>query len=103
MLDISTIAEFMVQLDRGYGIGYLAPCSKLDIERNKMSELPSRSVTFLFNDVQDSTRLWEKYPADMRQVLKRHDEIIEGLAQNAFSDTEDRSPGTVRKEEFMIL
>ncbi len=46
-----------------------------------MSNLPSGTVTFLFTDVQDSTRLWEKYPADMRQALKRHDEIIESLAQ----------------------
>ncbi len=46
-----------------------------------MAELPSGTVTFLFADVQDSTRLWEKYPADMRVALKRHDEIIENLAQ----------------------
>jgi len=46
-----------------------------------MPKLPSGTVTFLFTDVQDSTRLWEKYPADMRQALKRHDEIIETLAQ----------------------
>ncbi len=46
-----------------------------------MSNLPSGTVTFLFTDVQDSTRLWEKYPTDMRVALKRHDEIIESLAQ----------------------
>ena len=46
-----------------------------------MSKLPSGTVTFLFTDVQDSTRLWEKYPADMRVALKRHDEIIESLAK----------------------
>ena len=46
-----------------------------------MSELPSGTVTFLFTDIQDSTRLWETYPADMRQALKQHDEIIESLAQ----------------------
>ncbi len=46
-----------------------------------MSALPSGTITFLFTDVQDSTRLWEKYPADMRLALKRHDEIIESVSQ----------------------
>jgi class 3 adenylate cyclase len=34
-----------------------------------MSKKPSGTVTFLLTDVQDSTRLWEKYPAAMRQSL----------------------------------
>jgi adenylate cyclase len=44
-------------------------------------ELPTGTVTFLFTDLQDSTRLWEKYPAVMGQALQRHDEIIETIAQ----------------------
>jgi predicted ATPase/class 3 adenylate cyclase len=46
-----------------------------------MAELPSGTITFLFTDVHDSTRLWEKYPAAMGQALQRHDEIIESLSQ----------------------
>ncbi len=46
-----------------------------------MSDLPIGTVTFLFTDIQDSTPLWEQYPAAMSQVLTRHDELIEGLVQ----------------------
>jgi len=46
-----------------------------------MSELPSGTVTFLFTDIQDSTPLWEQYPAAMGRVLARHDELIEDLVR----------------------
>ena len=41
-----------------------------------MSELPSGTVTFLFTDVEGSTRLWEQHPEAMRPALARHDEIL---------------------------
>ncbi|HEX4532094.1 MAG TPA: adenylate/guanylate cyclase domain-containing protein [Acidimicrobiia bacterium] len=41
-----------------------------------MTELPSGTVTFLFTDVEGSTRLWEQHPETMRSALARHDEII---------------------------
>src|SRR5262249_10111975 len=37
---------------------------------------PSGTVTFLFTDLEDSTRLWEEYPEAMRSALARHDEIL---------------------------
>ena len=37
---------------------------------------PSGTVTFLFTDVQDSTRLWESAPADMAATLQVHDAIV---------------------------
>ena len=43
-----------------------------------MPDLPSGTVTFLFTDVEGSTRLWELQPEPMRQALVRHDAIIEG-------------------------
>jgi class 3 adenylate cyclase/tetratricopeptide (TPR) repeat protein len=46
-----------------------------------MNNLPSGTITFLFTDVHDSSRLWEKHPTEMDQALKRHDEIIESIAQ----------------------
>ena len=46
-----------------------------------MADLPRGTVTFLFTDIQDSTRLWEQYPEETSQALTRHDEIIESLAQ----------------------
>jgi class 3 adenylate cyclase len=41
-----------------------------------MTELPSGTVTFLFTDLEDSTRLWEMHPEAMRVALARHDELL---------------------------
>jgi predicted ATPase/class 3 adenylate cyclase/DNA-binding winged helix-turn-helix (wHTH) protein len=38
--------------------------------------LPSGTVTFLFTDVEGSTRLWDEHPEEMRTALARHDEIL---------------------------
>ena len=37
---------------------------------------PSGTVTFLFTDVEGSTRLWETAPEAMRSALERHDNIL---------------------------
>lgn len=41
-----------------------------------MSELPTGEVTFLFTDIEGSTRLWEKHPEAMKGCLARHDAIL---------------------------
>ena len=41
-----------------------------------LSELPSGTVTFLFTDIEGSTRLWEEHPDAMRDALARHDELL---------------------------
>jgi Adenylate and Guanylate cyclase catalytic domain len=41
-----------------------------------VAELPSGTVTFLFTDIEGSTRLWEEHPEAMKAKLARHDEII---------------------------
>ena len=41
-----------------------------------MAELPSGTVTFLFTDLEVSTRLWEQEPDAMRAALARHDAIL---------------------------
>ena len=41
-----------------------------------MAELPSGTVTFLFTDIEGSTRLWEEHPYAMQDALARHDEIL---------------------------
>ena len=41
-----------------------------------MTDLPSGTVTFLFSDIEGSTRLWEEHPDAMRECLARHDEIM---------------------------
>jgi class 3 adenylate cyclase len=37
-----------------------------------MTSLPTGTVTFLFTDVEGSTRLWEERPAAMRAATARH-------------------------------
>jgi len=41
-----------------------------------MSELPSGTVTFLFTDIEGSTRLWQEQPEAMAIAHARHDEIL---------------------------
>ena len=33
-------------------------------------------LTFLFTDLEGSTRLWQQYPDAMKTVLARHDDIV---------------------------
>jgi predicted ATPase/class 3 adenylate cyclase len=41
-----------------------------------MPGLPSGTVTFLFTDIEGSTRLWEAFPEAMRVALARHDNLM---------------------------
>jgi class 3 adenylate cyclase len=41
-----------------------------------MPALPSGTVTFLFTDIEGSTRLWEEHPEAMPLALARHDELM---------------------------
>jgi predicted ATPase len=58
-----------------------------------MGEMPSGTVTFLFTDIEGSTRRWEQDPEAMRSVLAAHDEVlrdaIEGQAGFLFKHTGD--------------
>ena len=40
--------------------------------------LPQGTVTFLFTDLEGSTRRWEGHPQEMREALARHDAIVRG-------------------------
>ena len=39
-------------------------------------DLPTGTVTFLFTDIESSTRLWDEYPEAMQDALVRHDAIL---------------------------
>jgi predicted ATPase/class 3 adenylate cyclase len=58
-----------------------------------VAELPSGTVTFLFTDLEGSTRLWEDHPEAMKPALARHDEVlreaIEGHAGSVVKTTGD--------------
>jgi predicted ATPase len=41
-----------------------------------MSDLPSGTVTFLFTDIEGSTKLWQEQPEAMTIAHARHDEIL---------------------------
>lgn len=42
-----------------------------------MVDRPSGVATFLFSDIEGSTRLWDDHPAEMLDALERHDRILE--------------------------
>jgi hypothetical protein len=44
---------------------------------------PSGVVTFLFTDVEGSTRRWEKDADAMRVALAAHDQVLRGVIQAA--------------------
>ena len=44
--------------------------------------LPQGTVTFLFTDLEGSTRRWEAHPAEMRDALARHDVIVRGAVES---------------------
>src|SRR5215831_19278458 len=46
-----------------------------------MADLPTGTVTFLFTDVEGSTKLWEAHPDQMRAALVEHDALIEFLTE----------------------
>jgi predicted ATPase/class 3 adenylate cyclase len=45
--------------------------------------LPSGTLTFLFTDLEGSTRLWEERPAAMRDALAQHDELLRAAVESS--------------------
>ena len=43
---------------------------------------PTGTVTFLFTDIEGSSRLWERFPVDMGPALARHDAILRGAIES---------------------
>ncbi len=41
-----------------------------------MPDLPHGTVTFLFTDIEGSTRLWQAHPAEMAEAMARHDALL---------------------------
>jgi class 3 adenylate cyclase len=49
-----------------------------------MNRDPSpKTFVFLFTDLENSTRLWEKYPEAMKGALARHDQILQEAVEKA--------------------
>jgi predicted ATPase/class 3 adenylate cyclase len=49
----------------------------------QMAELPTGTVTFLFTDVEGSTKLWERYPQAMGANMARHDELLRTVMESS--------------------
>ena len=48
-----------------------------------MQKLPTGTVTFLFSDIETSTKLWQDQPDSMRPALARHDQLLrEAITEN---------------------
>lgn len=66
-----------------------------------MADLPTGTVTFLFTDVEGSTRLWEQVPLPMREAMARHDLLVEGcVTANAGELVRPRGEGDSRFAVF---
>jgi predicted ATPase/class 3 adenylate cyclase/uncharacterized protein HemY len=46
-----------------------------------MVDLPTGTVTFLFTDIEGSTKLWEQHPEAMRAALPRHDALLTAIIE----------------------
>jgi class 3 adenylate cyclase len=47
-----------------------------------MNSLPSGTVTFLFTDIEGSTKLWEEHPEAMKPALAKHDSILKQAVES---------------------
>jgi predicted ATPase/class 3 adenylate cyclase len=47
-----------------------------------MNSLPTGTVTFLFTDIEGSTKLWEQYPEAMKAALAKHDSILKEIIES---------------------
>jgi len=48
-----------------------------------VSDTPAEPLTFVFADLESSTRLWERFPDAMKGAIERHDEILRGAVNGA--------------------
>ena len=73
---------------------------KLPFHRSepKSTPLPTGTVTFLFTDIQGSTKLWETQPEAMRTALARHDALLRlSIGQHRWSYLQDRRGRVLRR------
>lgn len=47
-----------------------------------MTPLPQGTITFLFTDIEGSSRLWERFPEPMRLALAKHDTMLHEAAES---------------------
>ena len=57
-------------------------CSRSDPNNSLMTQAAD-NLTFLFSDIEGSTRLWEEQPDTMRPALSRHDALMQAAIEAA--------------------
>jgi predicted ATPase/DNA-binding SARP family transcriptional activator len=65
--DLQALLKRILQQDSSLGAAPGRPVT---------AALPSGTVTFLLTDLEGSTRRWDRYPAEMRQAMVVHDELL---------------------------
>jgi hypothetical protein len=58
-----------------------------------MANPPTGTVTFLFTDIEGSTKIWELHPHAMQKALSRHDEILRGAMEKCGEGPEGSAGG----------
>jgi predicted ATPase/class 3 adenylate cyclase len=53
------------------------------VDDTSMESVAAGTTTFLFTDVEGSTRLWERFPDGMKDALRRHDAILRAAVESA--------------------
>jgi len=54
--------------------------------------LPAGTITFLFTDIEGSTRLWEHHSETMRAALARHDALLTAFRISPSQSASSSSP-----------
>lgn len=52
------------------------------MNNTKAGDQPSGTLTFLFSDIEGSTKVWESHPIEMRAALAQHDDILRSAIEN---------------------
>ena len=63
-----------------------------------MTEHPTGTVTFLFTDIEGSTRRWQGEPDTMRALLVEHDAILRDVIDKHHGLLFKRKPGRRARE-----
>ena len=54
----------------------------------------SETLAFMFSDIEDSSKLWDRHPEPMRRALAVHNEVIKGgVSDHGGSIVKDRGDG----------
>jgi class 3 adenylate cyclase len=52
------------------------------VEKMSVSPAATRTVTFVFTDIEGSTQLWEHYPEPVQAALVRHDALLRAAIED---------------------